>query len=76
MRREGNPLFVVETVRAGSGSEAQPGDEAQGSYGIPPRAHAVIAGRLAQLSDPAREIAAAAARDRARLRPATSSGAW
>jgi DNA-binding SARP family transcriptional activator/predicted ATPase len=57
---EGNPLFIVETVRAGSGH----GPAAAPEHGIPelpPRAHAVIAGRLAQLSEQARDVAAAAA---------------
>ena len=57
---EGNPLFIVETVRAESGGGA-PGIPEHGIPGLPPRAHAVIAGRLAQLSDHAREIAVAAA---------------
>jgi DNA-binding SARP family transcriptional activator len=57
---EGNPLFVVETVRSeGSGSPFEP--PAHGVSGLPPRAHAVIAGRLAQLSDGGRAVAAAAA---------------
>ncbi len=58
---EGNPLFIVETVRAESGGESPPEVPEQGIPGLPPRAHAVIAGRLAQLSDHARETAAAAA---------------
>jgi DNA-binding SARP family transcriptional activator/predicted negative regulator of RcsB-dependent stress response len=58
---EGNPLFVVETVRAGSGGETPAGVPEQEIPGLPPRAHAVIAGRLAQLSDHARETVAAAA---------------
>jgi predicted ATPase len=58
---EGNPLFIVETVRAESGGESPPGIPEQGIPGLPPRAHAVIAGRLAQLSEHARETAAAAA---------------
>jgi len=58
---EGNPLFIVETVRAESGGEAPPGVPEQGIPGLPPRTHAVIAGRLAQLSEHARETAAAAA---------------
>ena len=41
---EGNPLFIVETVRAESGGEAPPGVPEQGIPGLPPRAHAVIAG--------------------------------
>ncbi len=58
---EGNPLFVVETVRAESGGEAPPGVPEEGIAGLPPRVHAVIAGRLAQLSDQARETVATAA---------------
>jgi DNA-binding SARP family transcriptional activator len=57
---EGNPLFIVETVRA-EGGGGPPGAPDRGIPGLPPRAHAVIAGRLALLSDHAREIAAAAA---------------
>ena len=57
---EGNPLFVVETVRA-EGGDAPAGVHGQTVSGLPPRAHSVIAGRLAQLSEPAREVAAAAA---------------
>jgi predicted ATPase len=57
---EGNPLFIVETVRA-EGAGGPPGDPEHGIPGLPPRAHAVIAGRLAQLSDDTREIAATAA---------------
>ncbi len=58
---EGNPLFVVESVRAENGGEAPQGVREHGIAGLPPRAHAVIAGRLAQLSDSAWETAAAAA---------------
>ncbi|HMK73184.1 MAG TPA: hypothetical protein VK454_07580, partial [Myxococcaceae bacterium] len=58
---EGNPLFVVETLRSESRDDPAPGVPEQGTSGLPPRAHAVIAGRLAQLSDGAREVAAAAA---------------
>ena len=47
----GNPLFVVETVRAGW----SPND------GIPEKVHAVITGRLKQLSQSAQELAAIAA---------------
>jgi DNA-binding SARP family transcriptional activator/predicted ATPase len=57
---EGNPLFIVETVRA-EGGASPPGVPEQGTAELPPRAHAVIAGRLAQLSEHAREIAATAA---------------
>ena len=69
---EGNPLFVVETLRAGLGSggrklpskdqtrtELQPGEKELEL--LPPKVYAVIASRLAQLSAPARELAALAA---------------
>ena len=55
---EGNPLFVVETIRGDGALSAA--TRAEGSP-LPPRVHAVIAGRLAQLSPPARQVAAAAA---------------
>jgi DNA-binding SARP family transcriptional activator len=60
---EGNPLFVVETVRAGISGEpavevpipaAQLDSEVRA---LPPRVYAVIARRLAQLSLPARKVA-------------------
>jgi DNA-binding SARP family transcriptional activator/tetratricopeptide (TPR) repeat protein len=53
---EGNPLFVVETMRAGFTTRA-PSDPST----MPPRMQAVIAGRLAQLSPGAREVVALAA---------------
>ncbi|NTU80910.1 MAG: AAA family ATPase [Chloroflexales bacterium] len=69
---EGNPLFVVETVRGGLG--AQPSAPAEDGWGLgstpataldtsplPPRVHAVIASRLAQLSAPAGALVALAA---------------
>ena len=66
----GNPLFVVETVRAG-GSSAQPTGEAslhtlaptdpQLVVGLPPKVYAVIEGRLAQLSSTTRMLAQVAA---------------
>jgi DNA-binding SARP family transcriptional activator/transcriptional regulator with XRE-family HTH domain len=59
---EGNPLFVVETVRAGIGSMSR--DETELSTrsdqelpALPPRVYAVIAGRLAQISSSARKVA-------------------
>jgi predicted ATPase/DNA-binding SARP family transcriptional activator len=57
---EGNPLFVVETVRAGfvKGHEQQSGSQRRV---LPPTVHAVIATRLAQLSPPARQLAQLAA---------------
>ncbi len=56
---EGNPLFVVETMRAGTGGAMGPTNGAMGA--LPPRIHATIAGRLAQLSTTARETAETAA---------------
>jgi DNA-binding SARP family transcriptional activator len=63
---EGNPLFVVETVR--SQSEGASGNEEGAQSGavepaipIPNKVQAVISGRLAQLSAPAREVAYLAA---------------
>jgi predicted ATPase len=55
---EGNPLFVVETARAGL-----PGrDEATARrWPVPPTVQEVIAGRLDQLSAQARELAGVAA---------------
>jgi predicted ATPase len=66
---EGNPLFIVETMRAsleraGDAERAQSKTDAPVADtlpGIPPKAHAVIASRLAQLSPPAREVVALAA---------------
>lgn len=67
---EGNPLFVVETMRAGfdnsSPPEPHPAAGASASPGartplLPPRVQAVIAARLARLSPPARDLAALAA---------------
>jgi DNA-binding SARP family transcriptional activator len=51
---EGNPLFVVETVRAGWTADGKTGR-------ISPRVQAVIATRLAQLSAPARGLVGLAA---------------
>lgn len=60
---EGNPLFVVETVRAGL-SQIVPSDltalmtsVSPHSSILPPRVQAVIAGRLTQLSPTARKVA-------------------
>ena len=65
---EGNPLFVVETVRAGWDAEqtipsqdAAPEVESAGRGSLPPTVQAVIARRLAQLSPAARELASLAA---------------
>ena len=68
---EGNPLFVVETVRAilrseGQGSavgDSEPRQRAPAlaSQALPPRVQAVLATRLAQLSPPARDLAGLAA---------------
>lgn len=60
---EGNPLFVVETVRAymtGSMTVDSNGLDATPIYEsrvLPPRVHAVIVGRLVQLSPQARKVA-------------------
>lgn len=70
---EGNPLFVVETVRAGlpdmdggnpeDAPSTVPGDERAASdpRRLPPRVQAVITARLAQLSERARGLASVAA---------------
>ncbi len=75
---EGNPLFVVETARAGLAAVAGPAAEGRPSaveqrsapaarppapdlHRLPPTVHAVIAARLAKLSEPARELAGLAA---------------
>ncbi|MBI1260004.1 MAG: AAA family ATPase [Chloroflexi bacterium] len=55
---EGNPLFIVETVRAGVIGDATSGEMGvRESILLPPRVYAVIAGRLAQLSPKARKVA-------------------
>jgi hypothetical protein len=51
---EGNPLFVVEAVRAGWSGRGRPAP-------ITPRVQAVIEARLAQLSRPARDLVGVAA---------------
>jgi predicted ATPase len=53
LETEGNPLFVVETVRAGM-------LDTDGRR-LPPKVQAVIAARLAQLTEPARDLASLAA---------------
>src|SRR5262249_11244950 len=66
---EGNPLFIVERMRAGlehfaegeQGAASKSADRAAEESGIPSKAQAVIASRLAQLSSPAREVVALAA---------------
>ena len=59
---EGNPLFVVETVRAGlAGGEPAAVPATGQARGLPPRVQAVIAARLDQLSQPARDLASLAA---------------
>ncbi len=55
---EGNPLFVVEMMRADGGRAL---DETSNRSALPPRVHAVIARRLAQLSEIARQVVSAAA---------------
>jgi DNA-binding SARP family transcriptional activator/predicted ATPase len=67
---EGNPLFVVEMARAGVDRRleianrsltAQRRSPTSHLQSLPPRMHAVIAARLAQLSAPARQLASLAA---------------
>jgi predicted ATPase len=61
---EGNPLFVVELVRAGLVDDvaaADEGREAGERRELPPRAHSVIQARLAQLSPAGQELAGLAA---------------
>jgi DNA-binding SARP family transcriptional activator/tetratricopeptide (TPR) repeat protein len=66
---EGNPLFVVEAVRAGLDDLLQREPTPAGAalsrplaaHALPSGVRTVIAGRLAQLSAPARELAALAA---------------
>lgn len=67
---EGNPLFVVETVRAGFEqiSESEEGTNSRihhpqtdATHALPPRVQAVISGRLEQLTSPARELVAISA---------------
>jgi DNA-binding SARP family transcriptional activator len=64
---EGNPLFVVESVRAGwrgeiaSQSGLPPVALSPVGTSLPPKVHAVITTRLARLSTPARELAGVAA---------------
>jgi DNA-binding SARP family transcriptional activator len=68
---EGNPLFVVESVRAGlavqdlkweaGAGQESPRDPLPGDVGLPPKVQAVLEARLAQVSPPARELAGLAA---------------
>jgi predicted ATPase len=59
---EGNPFFVVETIRAEMAgtrtleTAVSTGMTSNDSHALPPRVHAVIARRLAQLSPPARRV--------------------
>jgi predicted ATPase/DNA-binding SARP family transcriptional activator len=59
---EGNPLFVVEAVRAGISpstlsSTVTDGPPSPPTLRLPPRVQAIISGRLAQLSPAARAVA-------------------
>jgi predicted ATPase len=69
---EGNPLFIVETVRARLGQEEKSGRAAPtsrsptapvapGAMALPPKVHAVIEARLTQLSPEAHDLARVAA---------------
>jgi DNA-binding SARP family transcriptional activator/tetratricopeptide (TPR) repeat protein len=55
---EGNPLFVVEMMRADGGLAL---DSTSSRSALPPRVHAVIAGRLAKVSEVARQVVSTAA---------------
>lgn len=59
----GNPLFVVETVRAGLSEGAEAPEKILLSFrsSLPPKVQAVIQSRLAQLSPSARDLARLAA---------------
>jgi len=54
---EGNPLFIVETMRA----QLTSADAPTSPLTLPPKVQAVISARLAQLSPPARDLAGVAA---------------
>jgi DNA-binding SARP family transcriptional activator len=61
---EGNPLFVVEWVRAGlveAAPESRAGGEPDDERELPPMVHSVIQARLGQLSPAAQELASLAA---------------
>jgi predicted ATPase len=65
---EGNPLFVVETVRAGGQERTEEAPPVMGALAqprppssMPVKVHAVIQSRLAQLSSQARDLASLAA---------------
>jgi DNA-binding SARP family transcriptional activator/predicted ATPase len=62
---EGNPLFIVEMMRAGMAREAAHAEAHGGHAGqharLPLKVQTVLAARLAQLSSPARELARMAA---------------
>ncbi len=66
----GNPLYIVETVRAGDsfvtqggdiGPRTEPSSHPKPGAGLPPKVYAVIEARLAQLSPGARTLAQVAA---------------
>lgn len=68
---EGNPLFVIETMRAGlpiteqqlgaGAAQSTPHDTVPSGMGLPPKVQSVLQARLAQLSPPTRELVALAA---------------
>lgn len=62
---EGNPLFVIEIVRAGltsgENSAISLNEDSDTVGSLPPKVHAVLSARLAQLSAPARELVGVAA---------------
>jgi tetratricopeptide (TPR) repeat protein len=64
---EGNPFFVVESIRASLAALSTSVNDAEGQFDIPsvyvlpPRVHAILRARLSQLSVAARDLAALAA---------------
>jgi len=58
---EGNPLFIVETMRAGLGQGEPPGEQEPAAATLPGRVRQMLQTRLAQLSPGARGVVEAAA---------------
>jgi len=61
LETEGNPLFVVETMRSTLTDDVQTNERPPAARRLPPKVQAVIAGRLQRLSPPARALATLAA---------------
>ena len=58
---EGNPLFIVETIRAGMGGWGETTEPSHNLQSLPAKVQAIIQYRLAQLSPAGRELACLAA---------------